>query len=291
MKINFSSSIYKDILLKSHVIEHTSFIRHSPSTNKMAVIIDPRYDKEMESVINNFMYFLNPNGWNLTIMSSPQYVSQIRRKYPFADILQFHESLMCDDSNITIQTYNRILLSKEFWNLFSEEHILIFQKDCVMFHMFDETKFLPYDFAGANVYVEKDQTVFNGMMNGGFSLRKRSAMLKCIETVDVQRINQHISKMKGSSKKYDSSLNEDVFFTFACEILHLNIPDIQTRRELSIEFEPVLYSPDFIRILKKENSPCPAVYHGWNKNYHSKQIATWFLQNSEYFSFFIEENV
>ena len=37
------------------------------------------------------------------------------------------------------------------------------------------------------------------------------------------------------------NINEDIFFSFACEILQKKIPDIEHRKKLSIEFEEPIY--------------------------------------------------
>jgi hypothetical protein len=70
------------------------------------------------------------------------------------------------------------------------------------------------------------------------------------------------------------NINEDIFFTFACEILQKKMPDIEHRKRLSIEFEETIYYD----ILPTPNN-IPAVYHGWNKNYHSIDIAKYFISN------------
>jgi len=55
------------------------------------------------------------------------------------------------------------------------------------------------------------------------------------------------------------------------------MPDFIHRQKLSIEFEEDLYINTFPTVF-------PAVYHGWNKNYHGKEIANIFLSKSPYFS-------
>ena len=53
-----------------------------PESNKTAVILDPRYDQLMEAVIRNFMFFMNPVGWNLCIISHSGYESKIKKDFP-----------------------------------------------------------------------------------------------------------------------------------------------------------------------------------------------------------------
>ena len=299
---------------------------------KLAVIIDTRYDKLMENVIDNFMFFMNPQGWNLMVISHPKYEFKIKERFPFCIFGKIEEDLIFYDENqipnISIKTYNRILLSPYFWNSLQGEYIAIFQKDCIMYNMFDDI-FLNYDFAGASTYLPQFQTFFNGMINGGFSLRKKSTMLECLEKVNCQTINNYINNLTGLLKYikikensinqnvkedhfskliFDKSsnlpsqttanwssptmeipniynnytienINEDIFFSFACEILQKKIPDIEHRKRLSIEFE----EPIYYNIVPNKNN-LPAVYHGWNKNYHSVNAAKYFVSFSPYFS-------
>ena len=79
------------------------------------------------------------------------------------------------------------------------------------------------------------------------------------------------------------NMNEDIFFTFACEILQKKMPDMEHRKRLSIEFEESIY----FNIVPNENN-IPAVYHGWNKNYHSIDAAKYFMSFSPYFRQSIE---
>lgn len=283
-----SAHIYENALKQSLTNSlYNPIINSNKLSNKTAVIVDPRYDELMESVIKNFMYYMGPKDWNLLIISSSIYKNKIQETFPNALFLKIDESMIYYDSelipNINIATYNKIFLSQQFWDSMPTEHIAIFQKDCIMFKMFDES-FLNYDFAGANVYVPRTKTFFSGTINGGFSLRKKSAMLDCLKKIDIQKINNYIKQMKTIlpennsfiQTEYDSSLNEDVFFIFACEILQKTMPDIYNRINLSIEFEEMIYYN-----IVPENGA--AVYHGWNKNYHSANVAKHFLSKSEYF--------
>lgn len=282
-----SSNIYENALKQSLNRKSLQMKLHK-SSNKIAVIVDSRYDELMEAVIKNFMYYMDSKEWNLLIVSSEKYKTQICETFPNALFLQIDENMIYYDDNqipnMSISTYNNLFISKQFWDMIPVEHIAIFQKDCIMFTMFDES-FLQYDFAGANVYIPRTKTFFNGTINGGFSLRKKSVMLECIEKIDIYKINGYITKMKTIlpennsliQSEYDSNMNEDVFFIFACEMLQKTMPDIYNRIQLSIEFEETIY----YNIIPEKS---PAIYHGWNKNYHSENMANYFLSKSEYFT-------
>ena len=81
--------------------------------------------------------------------------------------------------------YNRLLLSREFYQTFSKfEYILIYQPDAYVFK--DELAYWcakGYDYVGAPGFKlrnEETRFQFSGVANGGFSLRKVSAMMYLI---------------------------------------------------------------------------------------------------------------
>lgn len=271
---------------------------HHPRSNKMAVIVDPRYDPLMEAVIRNFMHFMNPCGWNLMIFSHESHRTKIVADFPTCLFAPIDECWMISgQASMTIDSYNKIFMMKSFWESIPSTHIAIFQKDCVMYKMFDESLYLQYDFAGAYFKDQNAEAFFYGGINGGFSLRNRDAMIECCEYVsweDIIRYNtlmrNHMyafvsssSKLGGvaSSKKYTpdyelKTFHEDVFFSNACEILRKRIPDSILRERLAIE-------------ASGDVSHFPCVYHGWNKNYHTINVARQLLEKSEYFFPYIHD--
>ena len=91
------------------------------NSEKVAVIMDPRYDKLMVGVIKNFMQHLNPHGWNLMIITHEKYVNLV--EFPGSMVIGISETRIKykdDQPNIDIDTYNGILMSKEFWDLSKE---------------------------------------------------------------------------------------------------------------------------------------------------------------------------
>ena len=152
-----TTDLYKENLLK--LMDDSDFttkqnIRYHKNSDKLSVIIDPRFDVIMEAVIRNFMHFMNPYGWNLLIMSHSKYESQIREKFPNChfnpineDMIYYNENDNNNVPNITIENYNNIMLDKSFWKSLPEpaQHVCIFQKDCIMFKMFQDYFYLNYD--------------------------------------------------------------------------------------------------------------------------------------------------
>lgn len=83
---------------------------------------------------------------------------------------------------LTVAGYSRMLMSERFWETVREEHVLVFQADCVCVRG-THTKFLRYDYVGAVCgMLHPDRFV----MNGGLSLRRRSAMLRAVGMLTVE---------------------------------------------------------------------------------------------------------
>jgi hypothetical protein len=247
------------------------FIKHTELT-KVAVIIEPRFDDITEHVIYNFMHFLNPLGWNLLIISYYGYRQKIEQKCPYAFVLDIgNKHIFLDENgvpNITIYSYNTIMMDPELWEKVPGETVIIFQRDCIMFRYFSE-HFLLYDYAGSN-YLSNLAPLFGGI-NGGFSIRKRATMLECLRKITWEEIDEYRNTRKHSDCAEIPLVNkhEDVFFTHACEILCKTVPDVYSRTFLCIE-------NDF--------NPQASVHHGWNKGYMSINSIVYMLNSSPLFS-------
>ena len=72
--------------------------------------------------------------------------------------------------------YSKLLLSREFWDVIQEEHVLVFQSDCAVVRP-TPPDFMRYDYIGAVCGLLLPSRF---VMNGGLSLRRRSAMLRAI---------------------------------------------------------------------------------------------------------------
>ena len=135
-----------------------------------------------------------------------------------------------DIDNLNTAEYSRLLMTKEFWNNFSGEKLLLYQEDSYMFHnRIDE--FLEYDWVGAPWPIDQDEHVNQkeyGVGNGGFSLRTKSKMIECIEKVDWEKDLELGPKLK----QYMISTNnyvipEDVYFSKS--LLEKNIGKVAPR--------------------------------------------------------------
>lgn len=249
-----------------------TFVRYQ-NTNMYAMIIEPRFDDITEHVIYNFMHFLNPLGWNLIILSYYGNHQMIQEKYPYALVYDIGDKHIYFDAsgtpNISIDSYNTILLDVDIWKQLPGETIIVFQRDCIMFREFSNY-FTLYDYAGANFHAMNQSPLYGGI-NGGFSIRKREAMIECLERVSWDDIFQYRTKMSSCDNE-QLLKNEDVFFTHACEILRKIVPDMYSRTFLCIE-------NDF-------NTEVSAL-HGWNKGNISYDHIRNLLLSSPFFSRFL----
>ncbi|GAB3947942.1 hypothetical protein GCM10028805_21130 [Spirosoma harenae] len=165
-----------------------------------------------------------------------------------------------------IQGYNRLVLSEEFYQAFTDqEYLLIYQLDAFVFK--DELAYWcqqNYDYIGAPWLRDRDstgwvdQTFFsikqqiatwlnlkkadgvtpreiinlNGVGGGGFSLRRVSAMLGCLKPFE-QKIAEYNSKTT-------DHFHEDVFWSIEVNRYwpRLRIPDYRKALHFSVEFYP-----------------------------------------------------
>lgn len=143
-------------------------------TNLEAVLIEFRVLPHIEYLLKNTINKLDTN-WSHTVVRNDDNYHFIKK--------------LCDriSSKITIiklnvvikniNDYNNLLLTKNFWNLFYGEKILIYQEDSVMFHGIIKP-FLVYDYIGAPWKNDIIKGGYGG--NGGFSLRTKKIMLDCL---------------------------------------------------------------------------------------------------------------
>lgn len=252
--------LYETIIYRfAEKIKPTQQIKFYENSDKLAIIVDPRYDELMEAVIRQHMFFLNPNGWNLMIISHASYADKIRADFPQCIFAEINESLVYfkdNKPNITIDGYNSIFLSPYFWSSLPSEHIFVFQKDCFMYKMFDE-KFMEYDYVGARcvLFTYKDGTQFV-ITNGGLSLRKKTAMIDCINHINFEQLHKMFIVTDFEEVKNLYKKNEDIFFSLVSSILNKNKPEHTIQPEFAVEAEYDILA---------------AGHHGWNKLYHTKE--------------------
>lgn len=149
-----------------------------------AIIIENRPIPNLADIIEGHIRYL-PKGWGLKVFDRVKINS--------------------------INDYNRLLTSKDFWYRLPYDKVLIFQSDSIILRNGIED-FIDYDFIGAPLY-----HVDFPAMNGGFSLRSRKAMLKVI-----------------SKFKYTGG-NEDMYFCNGLKTIGGKLPTKEMAQLFSVE--------------------------------------------------------
>lgn len=148
---------------------------HNPECTKAIVIVETRPCFWLPYVIANAVKF-NPE-FNLYVFGTQKVLQMLE------NTIQGNYVKIDMPARISVNQYSAMLLDTKFWSFFKEQHVLIFQTDCVFVrpipvHMFE------YDYIGAVC-----GSVENVVMNGGLSLRRRDAMIRAIELMDDQTKN------------------------------------------------------------------------------------------------------
>lgn len=182
-------------------------------TNYYAVIVEPRIDPKMLSIIKNHLFFLNETNsnikWGLQVFHGID-----NREYVY-DILKDIKNVKYVNTGVKDFTkieYNQYIKSNDFWSLVEGEKILTFQLDTLLLR-FGIDEFLDYDYIGAPWSKPKENRFIG---NGGLSLRTKDVMLE-------------ITK---NHKDYDPRW-EDIFFVKWID--EHNLPDIETAMKFSTE--------------------------------------------------------
>lgn len=143
-----------------------------------AVIIEPRKHKALGFVLKNILENLS-NHWLIQIYNgklNKEYTESIIRE-TLPEYANRISLIDLDVDNLTHHQYNQLLLDKEFIGKIPTETFLIFQTDSMINPRYKDLiySFLKYEYVGAPW---KDGNVGNG----GFSLRRKSKTLECIQT-------------------------------------------------------------------------------------------------------------
>ena len=185
---------------------------------KEAICIEFRNLPHIEFLIRNTI--LKLPKWDHTIVCGNGNINMIQRICN--DIQSNTKSeikiIVLPVKHCTVLEYNKMLLSKSFWQRFQGEKLLIYQEDTMLFRN-DIDRFLKYDYIGSPwIKSRKDLPIMGG--NGGFSLRSKSIMIQCL------------SFLKG----IPYSMKEDVFFSRVMFLRKIGrLANFNTAREFSQE--------------------------------------------------------
>jgi hypothetical protein len=224
------------------------FIFYNPQINKFknnyyfnnntytAVIVEPREHPALELVLTNFTELLD-DRWNFIIFHgniNRDYINNILNTKLSTNINRI-KLINLNVNNLSIDDYNKLLVSKSFYDNIPNETFLIFQTDTLICSNYKDTiyNFIDYDYVGA------PWSANNKVGNGGLSLRKKSKMLEILDKCN-DRISLH---------------NEDIFFSQSClDKVDMNLPSVEEAKKFSIE---TIYSDQSFGI----HSPWKYIYN------------------------------
>ena len=223
--LNHTHALYDRLVSDGYIIGNDA------SRDRAAVIVEPRRHEMLPMIIMTTMHHLG-EGWNLHVFTASENIEWLRKELNGSSF----RATPLDRNSITSTEYSSLLMSECFWDMIPEENVLIFQTDSVLLrrgmNAWVDDPSHGFDYVGANYYNPHHTAPRIGGIQGGLSLRKRSAMLRCIQSVHKNDINRY--RFDHGCKQIDD-MPEDVYFTHACEILNMNVPDAEKRRAFSIE--------------------------------------------------------
>ncbi len=199
--------------------------------------------------------------------------SKLLKKYPVISL-----RLVARDAMLSISHYNRLLLSREFYELFDDyDYMLIYQADCFVFRDgLSEWVGKGYDYVGAPWHTTRCLVkrgvgyllrtfrlyhtpwfMYNQVGNGGFSLRRISAFLAHFD-----------GKPKQSRRARRGRLNEDVYWSM--EASELSKPSSIEASHFCADMTPRRFPDDVLAV------------HGWNKDSRTLNFWASMIQKSGY---------
>lgn len=191
-----------------------------------AVIIEPRIHPALELVLLNFNKNLDER-WTFLIYhgnKNKELIETIIQKNNF-EVRRKIELVPLHKDNLTIDQYNFLFYSPDFYDKIKTEMFLVFQTDTLLsdLHANNIYKFLEYDYVGAPWYNKNND--YEAVGNGGFSLRNKKKMLEMISMGNYTHPN--------GEPHY-----EDRFFSNTCGNVNnivLHKPSFQIAKQFSVE--------------------------------------------------------
>ncbi|KAG5184798.1 hypothetical protein JKP88DRAFT_180946 [Tribonema minus] len=183
--------------------------RNLAQNTRVAVIVETRDAFFLPLVIANTVDKLGAD-WNLHVIAPAEVLASLRKSLPECE---FASTTLACPTKISTSQYSALLRRRSFWSRIREEIILVFQLDVVMLRgvpAWAES----YDYIGAPCGVLDDKYV----INGGLSLRKKSAMLQ----------------LSGDDSMSESEA-EDIFFTRELRSAGAALPSIRDATRFACE--------------------------------------------------------
>lgn len=199
--------------------------RSCKTSGKLIVcLIEFREMPEIEYVMNALFQVYEPEEIGIAIMFGNDNAAYIRERY---ESIQNIKLIQLDLGNITRQIYSKLLKRPQFYEHFIDfSHVLIYQTDALIFQKIPD-EYFEFDYIGAPWRPNVPWSKYKAG-NGGFSLRKVSAM---IQTCESNR-NLPMARINGS--------NEDILFASQDRYKY---PQINSEMHKSFSVEQV-YHPE-----------------------------------------------
>lgn len=187
-----------------------------------AIIVEPRKHMALGFVLNNILTNLN-SEWGIQIHHGTRNSNWVEDLI-ISELGEFRERIELKNLGVenleNSQEYSKILTNRNFIEKIPTETFLVFQTDSMINPAYKDLwkKFEEYDYVGAPWPWE-----WLKVGNGGFSLRKKSVMLKIIDLFGPY-----------------TGLYEDHFYSHGCDRIGAKKPTVEQAKEFSIE---QIYNP------------------------------------------------
>jgi len=188
--------------------------KNKDTNTRVAVLVETRDAYFLPLVLKNFCGLLGAE-WNFHLFINDKVEMFLSKELPH---FQYRKTKI-PNKRMTPNQYSFLLRQKKFWEQIQEETILVFQIDCLLLRPVP-TWAEQYDMIGAPCGLIRGNEMC--VYNGGFSLRKKKAMLEvALESVEQNQLENR---------------PEDVFFTDSLwEKGGYNLPNVQTAYEFATE--------------------------------------------------------
>mgnify|MGYP000857549526 CR=1 FL=1 len=175
--------------------------------NNETFLIEFRILPHLEFLIRNTIIKL-PN-WSHTVVCGNMNYEYLHN---MCNNISINIKIIKLDINIcNVNKYNNLLLTKDFWNNFVGEKLLLYQEDSILFHNKIQ-QFMKYDYIGAPWLLNNNDNI-NQVGNGGFSLRSKSKMIKVLNTIDIKKLKLNNSTLESMKIADLEQCPEDVYFS------------------------------------------------------------------------------
>jgi hypothetical protein len=212
--IEYNCALYLSKYLNDKKIN----VKNSTTNKNALLMIETRPSLSLILVIRNALDKIKDA--NLVVVGNEQVFNLINSFFG-KDYLRININM----HRLSSPNYNQLCIDENFWKLFTEEKIFIFNTDSLFLRSFNFLNF-NYGMIGAIAYSRnKDDYV----MNGGFSVRDKSLMLELCKF----KISDKNNKDKGCVK---GIFYEDVYFTnLIRENYPKSLPSLKECDEFAIE--------------------------------------------------------